>query len=96
MSDRTGNNVVEIVATASSGGICRGRTPRGPETAAASSGGMRGGPAPPHRRSRCRCEVRLDAVAEGVSLAKIAKTMGFPHAKSTKNCYSSYHNSVHG
>ena len=53
MSDRTGNNVVEIVATASSGGICRGRTPRGPETAAASSGGMRGGPAPPHRRSRC-------------------------------------------
>ena len=94
MSDRTGN-ATDIVATESSDGICGGRTRGGPEIAASSSGGMRGGPTPPRRRSRRRREVRLDAAAEGASLAKIAKTMGCSHAKSTKNSYSSYHNSIH-
>lgn len=64
-------------------------------TASASSGGVRGGPTPRPRRSRRQREVRLDDELEGVSLAKIVKTMGFSHVKSTKKSYSSYHNSIH-
>lgn len=64
-------------------------------TEISSSGGVRGGNATQRRRSRRAREVRLDDEMEGASLAKIAKTMGFSHAKSTKQSYSSYHNSIH-
>ena len=63
-------------------------------TEISSSGGVRGENATQRRRSRRAREVRLDDEMEGASLAKIAKTMGFSHAKSTKQSYSSYHNSI--